>query len=477
MKKILLCTASLFVANQVSAAPNLQGYYQAKELVSYTVNKIQQNKAEFFMLDYALTKPAQPQAQFLANNDALGYFQAKNSGMNWEEFKRIVQKVNPEGLRDQYVCRTDMSGVKLAYIAKRDEGCSGNYDNKSMAISQKDTKVTFFRRWDLDPMQSHFEIQSYDNNVSANTETLTMDYVFKFEGRWIGDSVRVIKGQSVLNDSSTQPTYDVAYYQYSPRSRSGLIPGAESLLYSDSPYFITDNTEDTAVDNSANHVAKTVFNTFGVMDSNYQGRNVNTDGSVYWVSRDYVNQYTLENSTKAYFVSDPQNFVIDISMTGPFDSWVQVDATDWDPEKGTDQASSGGWVSHAFNNIHNITSVSPTFCMIEDIAKGRPVTGYFTEDGKMGWVPSMNDCKAVDPGYVPKVYSHFINGNGEEVTFSSLRQSAQDIIYVRKQNPQGEKELLTLDDVKAMKSSPRYLQIKRDLSQRLAWAKPYDILK
>ncbi|MGF1757174.1 SUN domain-containing protein [Photobacterium sagamiensis] len=476
MKKMLLCAASMLVAHQVSAAPALQGYYQAKELITYTANKIQQNKAEYFMLDYALTQPAQYQAQFVAYNDALGYFQAKNSGVNGDLFKRIVQKVNPEGLRDQYVCRVDVAGVKLAYVAKRDEGCSSNYDNKPMAISQKGTKVTFFRRWDFDPTQSHFDIQSYDNNVAAKTEILTLDYVLKFEGRWIGSSVRVIKGQTILDSGATKPTYDVANYQYSG-PRSGIITGGESLLYSEAPYFITDDTEDTAADDSANHVAKTVFNTFGVMDGKYRGRNVNTDRPVYWVNRDYVSQYTLENTNKAYFDSDPQNFVIETSLTGPSDSWVWVDETVWDPEKGTDQASGGDWVSHAFNNTHNLTGESPTFCMIEDIAKGRPVTGYFTEDGKGMWVPSMNNCKEVDSGYVPKIYTHFTNGNGEKVAVSSLRQSAQDIIHVRTQHPQGEKDLLTLDDVKAMKSSPRYQQIKADLSQRFDWAKPYDILK
>ncbi|WP_017223802.1 hypothetical protein [Moritella dasanensis] len=476
MKKILIVAGSLFIVSQVSAAPNLQGYYQAKELVSYTVNKIQQNKAEYFMLDYALKKPAQPQAQLVAYNDALGYFQVENNGVNEEQFERIVQKVNPEGLRDQYVCRTDTSGVKLAYIAERDESCSTNYDQKPMAISQKGTKVTFFRRLDFGPTQSHFDIQSYDNNVAENTETLTLNYVLKFEGRWIGDSVRVIKGQAVLGDTSTQPTYDVANYQYSG-PRSGSIVGGESLLYNDVPYFITDNTEDIAVDNSANHVVKTVFITFNEMDTDYHGRNVNTDDAVYYVNRDYVNQYTLENSTKAYFVSDPQTFVIDTAMAGPFESWVSVDESVWDPEKGTDQVSSGEWVSRAFNNTHNITGESPTFCMIEDIAKGRPVTGYFSEDGKSGWWPSMNDCKDVGVGVVPRIYTHFTNSNGEKIAVNSLRQSAQDIIYVRLQHPQGEKDLLTLDDVKAIKSSLRYLQIKTDLSQRFGWAKPYDILK
>jgi hypothetical protein len=249
------------------------------------------------------------------------------------------------------------------------------------------------------------------------------------------------------------------------------------LLYSDIPYFITDNTEDTATDHSANHVAKAVFNTFGLMDGNYRGRNVNTNSSVYWVNRDYVSQYTLDNGDKAYFVSDPQNFVIETSMLGPSDSWVWADETVWDPKKDTDQASSGDWVSHAFNNTHNLTGESPTFCMIEDIAKDRPVTGYFTEDGKGGWLPSMNNCKAVDSGYVPRIYTHFTNGSGEKVAVRSLRQSAKDIMYVRTQHPQGEKELLTLDDVKAMKSSSRYKQIKANLSKRLGWAKPYDILK
>ncbi|ELR66496.1 aquaporin Z [Photobacterium marinum] len=475
MKKLLFCAVSLAVANQALATPHLQGYYQAKELVGYTVNKIQQNKAEFFMLDYALTRPAQSQAQLVAYNDALGYFQAKNSGaISDAQFMRIAQKVNSNSQRDEYVCRVDVSGTKLVYVADPGEACSSNYDSKSMAMSQKGSKLTFFRRWDFDPTQSHFDIQSYDKG--ADSETLTLDYVLKYQGRWIGSSVRVIKGQTALSAGGIVPTFDVAQFQYSG-PKSGIVTGGESLLYSDKPYFITDNTSDTAADGSASHLASTVFNTFGLMDGEYRGRNVNTTKPVYWVSRDYVKQYTLENSDKAYFVSDPQSFVIDTSMTGPSDSWVWQDETKWDPAKGTDQASGGDWVSHAFNNTYNLTGLSPSFCMIEDIAKGRPVTAYYTADGKGSWLPSIHDCKAVDPGYYPKVYTHVTNGNGEKIDVTTLKKSAQDIIYVRNQHTQGGEDLMTLDDVKAMQSSLRYKHLKAELGKRLSWSKPYDILQ
>lgn len=477
MKKVLFCAVSLAVANQVSAAPHLQGYYQAKELVGYTVNKIQQNKAEYFMLDYALKLPAQPEAQLVPYNTALGYFQSKNSEVDEAQFKRIVQKVNPDGLQDQYICRVDVSGVKLAYVADRGEGCSSNYDSKPMAISQKDSKVTFYRRWDFDPTQSHFDIQSYDNGSDA--ETLTLDYVLKFEGRWIGSSVRVIKGKTQLSSGKETPTYDVAQYQYSG-PRSGIVTGGESLLYSEQPYFITENTEVEAVDGPAKHIVDTVFNTFGLMDGKYTGRYVNTNDPVYWINRDYVKQYELESGKKAYFVSDPQNFVIETTMTGPSDSWVWVDETEWDPENGTDQAASGDWVSHAFNNTHNLTGLSPTFCMIEDIAMGRPVTAYYTKDGTGSWNPSINDCRSKEPlerGYQPTIYTHFTNGYGEKVAVTSLQQSAKDILYVRNQHTQGGKTLMTLDDVKAMQSSQRYKQLKAELGKRLSWSKPYDILK
>lgn len=473
MKRILLCAASLLVSNQAFAKPHLQGYYQAKELVGYTVNKIQQNKAEFFILDYALTLPAQLQAQFVSYNNALGHFQTENSGINETQFKRIVQKVNPSALQDQYVCRIDIAGVKLAYAADRGEECSRQYDSKPRAISQKENKVTFFRRWDIASNQSHFDIQSYDKGSSA--ETMTLDYLLKFNGRWVGSSVRVIKAEAVLDGGGTVPTYDVAQYQYFG-PHTDFVTGGESLLYSDQPYFISDRVSDIA-SGTAKHIGNTVFNTVGLVDGGYRGRNVDTSNPVYWISRDYVRQYTLENGKKAYFVSDPQNFVIETSMTGPSDSWVWVDETEWNPDEGKDLSTSGDWVSHAFNNTHSLTGLSPTFCMIEDIANDRPVTAYYSKDGGNMWVPSFKDCKAIDPGYYPKVYTYFTNGYGEQVDVRSYKQSAKDILYVRNQYTQGGEDLMTLDDVKAMQSSLRYKDLKAELGKRLSWSKPYDILQ
>ncbi|EKO3563410.1 porin [Vibrio fluvialis] len=463
MKKLLMC--AVILASPVSAAPHLQGYYQAKELVGYTVNKIQQNKAEYFMLDYALKLAAQPEAQLVPYNNALGHFQSLNSGVDEAQFKRIMQKVNPSGLQDQYVCRVDVSGVKLAYTVKEGEGCSSSYGNKPMAISQKGSKVTFFRRWDFDPTQVHFDIQSYENGT--DTETLTLDYVMQFEGRWIGSSVQVVKGKTQLTGGGETPTYDVAQYQYSG-ARTGIFTGGETLLYSEQPYFITDNVTDTATNGAVKHVAETVFNTFGLMDGEYGGRYLKSNGPVYWITRDYVKQYEYETGQKAYFVSDPQGFVIETSMSGTADSWVYMDKT---PE-----AAGGEWVAHAFNNTHNLTSFSPTFCMINDIANGQPVTAYYTADGTGSWNPSMDDCKSSEPldrGLVAKVYTKFINSYGETIDVTSLQQSAKDILYVRDQHPQGSKELLTLEDVKAMQHSARYTQLKAKLSKHLGRSGPH----
>lgn len=476
MKKTIISALLIMTAAHANAAPNVQGYYQSKELISYAVNKIQQNKAEYFLLDYALTLPASSEAQIASYNTALGYFQAHNSGVSEDTFFNIVKKVNPSALEDQYVCRVDVNGSKLAYIAKRAKACDGQYDSEPRAISQKGSKVSFFRRWDFDPTSAHFDIQSYDADPQSGREVITQDYVLKFEGNWIGTSVRVIKDDVELSSGNYETSYDVASYQHSG-PRSGIISGGDSLLYSDHPYYISEDESDRPVNEGTKAITETNFNTVSLVDGPYHGRNLQTDSIHYEFNRDYVKAYHVENGDTAYFVSDPQSFAIDLSFTGPSDSSVWQDETEKDSVRDTDQASGGDWVAHAFNNTHNLVSLSPTFCMIEDIAKGRPVTEYRSEDGTSLWNPSMHACQAQEEGTVAKVYTHFINGNGEKVSFDSLRQSAKDIIYVREQHPQGSEELLTADDVKAMLDSPRYQQTKKDLSQRYQWSKPYDILK
>ncbi|PSW19851.1 porin [Photobacterium sanctipauli] len=476
MKKKILGSLILLAVSQVNASPSVQGYYQSKALINYATNKVQQNKAEYFMLDYALTLPAQSQAQFVSYNSALGYFQANNPSVSESEFQQIVRKVNASALEDQYICRVDSAGMKLTYAAKRGQNCTAHYDEEPRAMSQKGTKVSFFRRWDFDPTQAHFDIQSYDTDTATGDEVITQDYLLKFEGRWIGSSVRVITSEVELVSGGSATAYDVASYNFSG-PRSGIISGGEGLLYSEHPYFITDDENQQSADGVTKHITKTTFNTFSLIDGNYKGRNLETNGPFYLVNRDYVKAYTLEDNSTAYFVSDPQIFAIVESMSGPSDSWVWQDETQWDPEKGTDQASGGDWVAHAFNNTHNLVSLSPTYCMIEDIAEGRPVTEYQSEDGTSLWNPSMHDCQAKEPGTVPKVYTHFINSYGEDIAFSSLRQSAKDMIHVREQHPQGNETLLSLGDVKAMKASSRYNEIKAELSQRYSWSKPYDILK
>lgn len=473
MKKLIIGSAVLAVCTQANAAPSVQGYYQAKELITYTTEKIQQNKAEFFMLDFALTKPAQSQPLWITSNDALGYFQANNTDVNEDEFTRILTKVSPNGLQDQSVCRVDSQGTQVAYFANGRDNCSEHYEQQPMAMSKKGNKVSFMRRWDFDNNQPHFDIQSYD--YTDQSETLTLDYLLQFEGRWIGTVVRINKSETTLSSGEKTPTYDVASYGYSG-PRSGILSGGESLLYSETPYYLSDSEEDTAQGSSAKHLVNTRFYTVSLVDADYRGRNLVTTSPTYQINRDFVKAYTLENGKTAYFVSDPQTFRIDQSLTGPYDSGVYMDETPYDPERGTDAASSGEWVSHAFNNTHHLVSFSPTYCMIEDIAKDRPVTSYLTQDGTGSWLPSMYDCKQHENGTVPKVYTHFINSNGDEFPVTAYKQSAKDILYVRNQYPQGEEELLTPSEVTQLVNSSRYQELKAELSQRFRWSEPYSIL-
>ncbi|MGR5065122.1 porin [Photobacterium sp. DNB22_13_2] len=466
MKKTIISALLVMTAAHANATPNVQGYYQSKELISYAVNKIQQNKAEYFLLDYALTLPVSSEAQLASYNAALGYFQAHNSTVSQDAFFNIVKKVNASALHDQFVCRVDVNGTNLAYIARRGQACDDNYDFEPRAISQKGTKVSFFRRWDFDPTSAHFDIQSYDIDPQSGREVITQDYVLKYEGNWIGTSVRVIKDDVAMSSGRIETSYDVASYQYSG-PRSGIISGGDSLLFSDHPYYINEGDSDRPVNGDVKVITETNFNTVGLVDGPYYGRNLHTDSAHYEFHRDFVKAYQLEDGDTAYFVSDPQSFAIGQSFTGPSDSWV------WQDE--TDEASGGDWVAHAFNNSHNLVSLSPTYCMIEDIAEGRPVTEYHSKDGL--WNPSIYSCGKPQPGTTAKVYTSFVNGNGDEVSFDSLRQSAKDILSVRNQHLQGSEELLTVDDVKAMLNSSRYQDAKKELSQRYNWAKPYDILK
>ena len=476
MKKTIISAFLIMTAAHANATPNVQGYYQSKELINYAVNKVQQNKAEYFMLDYALTLPASNEAQLAEYNTALGHFQAHNTGVSEDAFFDIVKKVNPSALESQYVCRVDVNGAKLAYIARRGQACDANYDSEPRAISQVDTKVSFLRRWDFDPTSAHFDIQSYDIDAQTGREVITQDYFLKFEGRWIGTSVRVIKADVEMDSGRHETSYDVASYQYSG-PRSGIISGGDSLLYSDHPYYMNEFDSVTPTNGDVKEITETNFNTVSLVDGPYHGRNLKTDKIHYEFNRDYVKAYRLENGDTAYFVSDPQSLAIDKSFTGPFDSWVWQDETEQDAERDTDQASGGDWVAHAFNNTHNLVSLSPTYCMIEDIALDRPVTEYHSADGTSLWNPSMHACQEKVPGTVAKVYTHFINGNGEEVSFDSLRQSAKDILYVREQHKQGEEPLLTKEDAVGLLNSARYQDIKKELSQRYSWLKPYDILK
>ena len=305
---------------------------------------------------------------------------------------------------------------------------------------------------------------------------ITQDYVLKFEGNWIGTSVRVIKADIEMSSGHHETSYDVASYQHSG-PRSGIISGGDSLLFSDHPYYMHESDADTPITDGVKAINETNFNTVSLVDGPYHGRNLQTDSLHYEFNRDFVKAYELENGDMAYFVSDPQGFAIDDSFSGQFDSWVWQDETEQDADRDTDQASGGDWVAHTFNNTHNLTSLSPTYCMIEDIAKGRPVTEYHSEDGTTLWNPSMYACQEREPGTVAKVYTHFINGNGVEVSFDSLRKSAKDILYVREQHKQGSEPLLTVNDALGMLNSARYQDIKKELSQRYNWSKPYNILK
>lgn len=74
MKKMIISALLIMTTAHANATPNVQGYYQSKELINYAVNKIQQNKAEYFMLDYALTLPASNEAQIAEYNTALAIF-------------------------------------------------------------------------------------------------------------------------------------------------------------------------------------------------------------------------------------------------------------------------------------------------------------------------------------------------------------------------------------------------------------------
>ncbi|PSW16384.1 porin [Photobacterium rosenbergii] len=475
MKKTAITALLVMATSSANASPNMQGYYQSKELINYAVNKIQQNKAEYFMLDYALTLPASNEAQIAEYNTAIGYFQAHNTDVSEDVFINIVNKVNPSALDDQFVCRVDIKGTnhatsktKLAYIAKRGQVCDANYDSEPRAISQVGTKISFFRRWDFDPTSPHFDIQSYDIDELSGREVITQDYFLKFEGHWIGTSVRVIKADVKMDSGHNETSYDVASYR-ELGARIGQIPGGNSLLYSDHPYFVAEDNLDSPVDRSVKAVTQTTFNTVSIIEGPYNGRNLHTEKAHYEINRDYVKPYLLDNLNTLYLVSDPQFFAIDSSLTGPYDSSV------WRDE--TSEAKGGDWVAHAFNNTHNIVSFSPTYCMIEDIAEGRPVIEYLSADGDSLFNPAMDKCQVYQPGTVAKEYTHFTNADGIDLAVESLRQSAKDIIDVRTQHPQGNEALLTVDDVNAMLDSPRYQDIKKELSQRYSWSKPYDILK
>ncbi|OLQ72748.1 hypothetical protein BIT28_06010 [Photobacterium proteolyticum] len=363
-KNIPLLTLLIATSAQAYELQNLQGYYKSKSSIAYITNKINQNKVEFLNLDHAIKNLSVSNSpQQLSDITSL----AAASSIS----PLLLTNFDYEGM----VCVIEKDGAKVAFeIESSGTGCSFSIDNIHKVMAKKtDGSLVFFKRYG-----SGDKSQYYIEEIDASGNTMQSRYLFRFNGKLIGDWAIIKRSAGVYNIEH--------YSDYGDADTSLNKVGHKEYQWSEGFTF-----------NGAIEVNAFSY-TFGPTATV-----ANVNKPYYWAIKDKVQ--VLDDTPIVELVSRYQKSTDNLNKVKDTYSTSSLDDL----------------LSYNFNNANRLVGLSPDACMISQIKDGKSQIERF-----QGYVMGA-DCTNPPSDlstYPKKVYGELENDGGKKIKPSELKASA-----------------------------------------------------
>lgn len=385
---------------------SLQGYFKTRATIDYVSDKMMQNKIDFLALDSVLSSDMDPSN----SPQSMPSLPTMLSSSKYNDSQRdVLRQLHGQFAEKGMICKVADSGAEIVFVVD-DSVASCQLDvkkiNKAMAKT-KDGKVVFFSQFGGKDYQQYY-IDTY--LVDGDKQTMSSSFLHTFKGQLIGDVTRVTR-----DDSESVATYDIEQYaDYGPED--GQKIAFKSYQWMSQPLKAdSSNVKDVAV--STFMVESGKANTFYDASTDGELKGVGT----YWAVKDVVGVHKNAKNQDVIMADDVQSYRVLQSDTSKV-------------HKGAyNSLEKGDWLDYNFNNMHDLTGVSPDSCMIKEISEGKPVIRYkglhrSINKNSGGCAVSANDIK----GKEKVVYTTFTTGAGKKISVkdAALVKSAKEILSI-----------------------------------------------
>ena len=387
----------LFVSPQVSLSngtSNLQGYYNSKASINYSIKKIEQNKVDFIVLDEALSRLSAE-----ATPQSLASLSSALEAANYSEDQKNQATALYESLNlvtEEFACVVTASENNAKIIFLVDENttnCSQAPEMASKAISllnsSRYTTLSFYKKFGNNTGAQYYieQLEKDDDGSEAITTRFITEY----------SDVKTVELAKIDNNASG--SFMIEHF-----SDDG-IPSAETVgfrSYQWTAYPIRES-------------GKALINSF----SYFYGQNASLEGknntAHFWANKESVSSTQLASGETIYFATHVEQALVTPSSIESTENYIRFRYS---------AQSRPDWLAYNFNNANNLNRLSSDECMIYSIRNKDPVIRY------QGHKRTLNNCTEEIANSESVEFTELTRDNNQTVsiTNSDLISSASDII-------------------------------------------------
>lgn len=389
-------TAGLLVSAQASAndISSLQGYYKSKASIKYTQQKVEQNKIDFVILDYALKNSAASNTPVTLPSLETVLASLTVSDEQKQQMTALYNSLNPE--QESKACIVEKDSAKIIYLAD-DEASNCNalpqQSFKAMSLgpgrSSRYEVLSFFRAYgEAQSEGSQYYIEKLEKD-SDGSLAIQSTFLLRQNNELIGDVTRV--------DRNNSGSYLIENYADYGKPAGDKI-GYRSFQWTPAPIR----------ENSA-----AIINSFAYLYGDQLSLN-NKATPYYWAIKESVTGHTLRSGKQVYLSQHVERRQVSTQDASNF------------VKDNYSAASRSDWLAYNFNNANNLNGLSPDECMIYSIRNNEPVIRF------KGYNRSLSDCNTEPEGYEKETLSELTSDNNQKIatTNSELVNSAANLIEV-----------------------------------------------
>lgn len=418
-KMMIAALPAIIGQSYASEVTSLQGYYKSKASISYSLQKVQQNKVDFILLDDALRLQPDSVPQSLRPlNEVLASSGYSDSQISQATSLYSALNTEPE----EYVCVVNkgQNNTKIAFLVDdQSADCNQDPTSSSKAIaSYSNTRkqyLTFYRQ-DIFTEGSLYYIETIEKD-DDDSEAIITRFISNYPDQKTVELARIERNKT--------GSYMVEHFSDYGEPK-GDTTGYRSYQWSNAPFREDGNASILSM--TYLHGKNATFN--GQADTPY-----------FWVTKERVEGTNLPSGETIYFSSH-----VEQAQTTPAN--IANESAYKRFRYNADDKSS--WLTYNFNNANKLNYLSPDECMVYAISNSESVVRY------PGYFRTIDNCDEQPAGYERSELNQLTLDNDKTVSVTDpqlVRSAANIITAIENYTAQENNTLaITSDNMASMKA-------------------------